>query len=272
MSNPVRIFIAIPTDDGARSDFWQSIVTLITKKNNIFPPDVTFDYGTLAGDSLITRARNNLTHDFLHKTEDDYLLFLDSDLQFTPEDIKRLVDNRKEDAVVCGQYALKQPELRFCWNPLAGQVTGPDGLLKVREAGTGCMLIPRKLLEKFREEFSALEYIDDIFKDKRMSFFDVGVIPVSKEKSRYYSEDYLFCRRVRQLGFSVYVDTEILMLHHGWIAYPLSDDFLIKAIVSRAPTPELLQSYLEDIDKAAKEQWKPPCLPDTQKPSENSKA
>ena len=255
MENKTTVCICIPVDDGARQEFWVSLITLMNCAPLLFQ-DVTLELKTNNGDSLITRARNNLTHEFLTKSEADYLLFLDTDLEFTPQDIKRLIDQRKEDAVVCGQYAIKQAELRMVYIPLKGEQVGPDDLLKVAQAGTGCMLIPRKILEAFKEKFPSLEYTDDNAKDKRFSFFDVGVVKETETWSRYYSEDYLFCRRVRQLGFPVYLDIGILLKHLGWIAYPLSDDYLIDALVSRAPTRELLQSYLDDIDKAASARWK----------------
>jgi hypothetical protein len=276
---PVSICICLPVDDGARHEFWQSLMHLVTTKDQLFAgDDVSFAVHVNPGDSLITRSRNNLTHDFLHKTECDYLLFLDTDLDFVPDDIKRIVDARREDAVVCGQYAIKTAELRFCYNRLPGETVGSDDLLKVAECGTGCMLIPRKILEAYREAFkSKLEYTDDQFKDKRISFFDVGVIAETTDKSRYLSEDWLFCRRVRQLGFSVYVDTAVLLGHHGWIRYPLSDEMLVTAIASRclgsteADGKAILRDFLRSIDKAAKARWKQIYKPSCQEPLEPCK-
>jgi hypothetical protein len=268
----VKISICLPVDDGARHDFWLSLMGLITRKDDFFSADdVGFEVQVNPGDSLITRSRNNLAHDFLHKTDCDYLLFLDTDLDFQPEDIKRLIDRRREDAVVCGQYAIKTAELRMCYNKLAGEAVSPDGLLKVAESGTGAMLIPRGILEAYRAKHKVLEYTDDQFKDKRISFFDVGVVQTGPEISRYLSEDWLFCRRIRQLGFSVYVDTGILLGHHGWIRFPLSDEFLISAIASRCigtdiyEAKQILKSFRQDIDRATKARWKQIYKPDSRK-------
>lgn len=134
------------------------------------------------------------------------------------------------------------------------------------------MLIPRKIFETYRDAFPSLHYRDDQQKDDRVSFFDVGVIKETPTRNRYYSEDYLFCRRVRQLGFSVYVDTNIELGHHGWIRYPLSDDDLVRAIASRAVSPEKLQGFLQDIDRAAKARWIQPLPQSSQQPLEHYKA
>lgn len=96
MSEPYTICLAFPIDDGARSEFWKSLTSLILGKDEYFSDEpVSFLLLNLCGDSLITRARNNLAHDFLHKTNADYLLFIDSDLDFTLEDIKTLITKRK---------------------------------------------------------------------------------------------------------------------------------------------------------------------------------
>ena len=264
---PVHIVIAVPVDDGARSEFWLSLLSLIITVPTVFKKNVTFELKTNPGDSLITRSRNNLTHEFLHATNGDYLLFLDTDLDFTPQDIKRLVQNRREDAVVCGQYAIKQAGLRFCYNPLKGEVEDQNGLLRVAEAGTGCMLIPRKILQTIADKGRArLEYTDDQFKDKRISFFDVGVVG-----GRYLSEDWLFCRRVRECGFSVLIDLEVLMGHHGWIRYPLPDEHLVEAVSSRCANKELHHDYRQRIDRAVKARWTQPSKAGSAKASRNSK-
>ncbi len=225
-------------------------MSLVMRKDELFADDdVSFICNFNPGDSLVARARNNLAHNFL-RTDADYLLFLDTDLDFSPEDIKKLIDRRRDDAVVCGQYAIKQPELRYCYNKIQGEQVGPDGLLKVGEAGTGCMLIPRKILEDIRDKMPALAYTDDVFRDKRVSFFNVGVVG-----GRYLSEDWLFCRYCYQLGYSVYVHTEILLGHHGWMRYPLPEPFLVEAVASRCPNQELLDMFKSKIDIAAHGRW-----------------
>ncbi len=251
----VTIFIAVPVDNGSVPQFWKSYTDLMSA--DVLADDYQFETFQLIGDSLITRARNNLTHIFLTASKADYMLFLDSDLEFNPADIKRVLDKRKEDAVVCGQYALKEPKLQLVRTTIVGETVDADGLIKVAEAGTGCMLIPRKVLEAIKAKRPDLEYTCDAHKDKRVSFFDVGVVPY-KDGKRYMSEDWMFCRRVREQGFAVYVVNDVLLLHYGWQSFPLKDDELIEAIASRVkPDDEqTLQSYLRDIDTATRARWK----------------
>ncbi len=42
---------------------------------------------------------------------------------------------------------------------------------------------------------------------------------VERESERYLSEDYAFCRRWRDLGGRIYVDTQSKLTHHGSYTY-----------------------------------------------------
>ena len=59
---------------------------------------------TVGGESLITRARNNLLHIFRTTPEAAHLLFIDADISFDPEEIFTMFDGD----VVGGIYPLKQ--------------------------------------------------------------------------------------------------------------------------------------------------------------------
>ncbi len=214
------------------------------------------DFKWLNGDSLITRARNNLAHQFIYQTECDYLLFLDSDLDFTPEQIVRLISHRIE-GVVCAQYPIKQIDHRWCWNGIPGEVADERGLLKVAEAGTGAMLIHRKVFEAMREKGGeSIAYTDDTFKDERHSYFDCGVT-----NGRYRSEDWMFCRRARQTGFAVYIDTQLVFGHVGWIRYPLTSEQLIHGLISRCAGFDDLPALKAQIDTIAESKWTPSLPP-----------
>ena len=58
----------------------------------------------LTGDSLVTRARNKVVKKFLD-TDGEYLLFIDSDIIFTQNDIIKLRNNNKN---LCGGVYLKK--------------------------------------------------------------------------------------------------------------------------------------------------------------------
>lgn len=173
------------------------------------------------GDSLICRARNNIVHDFLMNPcigQPEYLIFLDTDIIFTPDQIFRLLSHRIE-GIVCGQYFLKQAKRQPVYNTINGEKPNKQGLMKVADAGTGCMVIHRNVFKVMREKIEQSHwYTCDQNKDRRFSFFNAG--PVN---GRYLSEDWLFCHRARALGIPVYVDTKVTVGHVGWASYPLPE-------------------------------------------------
>ncbi len=115
----------------------------------------------LQGDSLVNRARNNLAFMFLkgsvrmhpdgkerlHKYE--WMLFLDTDLIFSPQDIATIymLGRERGPDVYCGAYPIKKLKPAIVFNQMAGHKPDKDGVVQVRESGTGFMLIHRKVFE-----------------------------------------------------------------------------------------------------------------------------
>lgn len=252
-----KVFIALPIYGGVQSVFFQSLIRFVQK------PTVNYQIGFNCGDSLVSRARNNLVAQFL-KSECTHLLFLDSDLEFQPEQISQLVNHGAE--IVCGVYPKKQKELAYVFNIFDG-LTEPDknGLLPVKCAGTGAMLIRREVLEKMQEAYPALRYDDDDGAGacSKWDFFKVGVWPCAevprrkfpavsvsgkydlpkevikglqamRQESRHLSEDWFFCYLAWNLGIPTFADLRNLFYHwDGGTRYPIGD--IPKTILASPP-------------------------------------
>ena len=195
----------------------------------------------LPGDSLVNRARNNLAKRFLDgfpgqdgagnavTVQHDWMLFLDTDLVFRPEDVERLyqLGLKRGPGVYCGAYPIKQLKPKVVFNNMPNCVPDVDGIVEVRESGTGFMLIHREVFEKMKEKFrDEIEYDVDMGVHTgepviSWDFFSVGVFfdPDLKRK-RFLSEDWYFCQRWRKMGGKVLLDTKISCNHIGTFAYP----------------------------------------------------
>lgn len=216
----MKLFIALPVYGGYHPDFVHSLLALMMRRpcHLVIRPCV--------GDSLVARARNRLCADFL-ASDCTHLLFLDTDLIFSVEHIERLISHgwEKDLGLVCGLYAKKQRELAWVCNLLdTPEEPQANGLQRVKYAGTGCMMIPRGILDLMRARWPEIEYHPDDgdAPGVKWDFFGTGVRDFGGRR-RYLSEDWLFCQRVLDLGKDIWMDTQVVLKHVGEAVYPLAE-------------------------------------------------
>lgn len=198
---------------------------------------------TVVNESLITRARNEVVKHFL-MSDCTHLFFIDADISFKPEDVLQVVAHNKD--IVVGAYPLKGVR----WENLEdmtgikdveevkrrvteyvinfefeteedyknGRLPVVEGLVAIKDAGTGFMCIKRNVLEKIIEANPQIVYqkeskflINEQDDGARWAVFDTEI----EDGWRYLSEDYLFCRRWQRLGGKVWLDPTILLNHTG---------------------------------------------------------
>jgi hypothetical protein len=187
------------------------------------------------GDALITRARASLISQFLDDPTATHLLFIDADIGFEPEQVLRLI--------ACGadMCAAVYPIKRIDWdkvkttiqdgraNPAAaalkyvfevddpGAVVEKGGLIKVRYAGTGFLMIRRGALEKMCAHYPQLRYRRDhsvdaaSASDNRFALFECMIA----DDGTYLSEDFAFCKRWTDIGGEIWADLDSKLRHVG---------------------------------------------------------
>jgi GT2 family glycosyltransferase len=167
------------------------------------------------GNGLLSKLRNRVVKTFLDSTDSDWLLLIDSDEQLSVAAFDQLINtaHHLERPVVAGLVfaAFKDEGIYPKPVPAIFQDT-PEGFLplfkydrnavfEIDACGTGCILIHRSVLEKMRETA-------DPHQGPNWCWFWDG--PLNGE---WISEDLLFSRRVRQLGFPIYVNTAAILPH-----------------------------------------------------------
>ncbi len=237
-----HIFVSTPCYGcRANSQFFQSIVNLQAKCLNW---GVKLSINFLGNESLITRARSLQTEQFFI-SDATHLLFLDSDIVFDPVSILRLlafegdvrgcvyakkglnfeaVKNAKTD----DPNKLRELALNFNMNlnPKTTQHKIKNGFIEVYELATGCMMIPRHVIEKIRTTYwDEMHATNDIpgsenTVPKYCVIFDTGICPESR---RYLSEDYFFCSLVRHCGMTIHADIVYPLAHIGAIDFETSE-------------------------------------------------
>jgi hypothetical protein len=241
-----KVFIGLPIYGGVFPAFFVSVVNLIKSG------ELHGEIHPVIGDSLVSRARNRIVADFL-KSDCTHLLFLDCDLQFNPKQVKQLLGHGEHCPIVCALYPKKQVELAWVMNIFTGvQTPDQNGLLPVKCAGTGAMLIRRDVIQKMQEAYPSLRYDEDAGgAGSKYDLFKVGTWPCAeiprlefpqkpvdsqfdlpkeipaqlvkmRDESRYLSEDWFFCYLAWNLGIPTFIDTRNVFRHwDGCTSYPV---------------------------------------------------
>jgi hypothetical protein len=202
---------------------------------------IGLDLLMLAGDSLITRARNRIAAQFLEAPRFTHLMFIDADIGYGAEQFLRLVE--RDADIAAGIYPLKQLDwaklreralrgdanleaasLSYVLSGRQGgggtmRVQSRGGFASVEHAGTGFMLIRRSVFERMIERFPELEFAhthlatgDAAAPRRQYAFFDTSI---DREAGTYLSEDYTFCRRWKAMGGEIWVDLRSRLSHVG---------------------------------------------------------
>lgn len=192
-----------------------------------------FRYRVMSNESLITRARNMLARDFIEDESMDYLLFIDSDVGFTEVDVfrliaadrdmaagvypkKRIVWDTVRKAALAGKDKIEDYIGEFVFNLIDKDKDGsPDeqGMLEVREAATGFLMIKRKVFEVLEPHVPTYkEYRHDGTLFETKDYFQIGV---SEKTGFYVSEDYFFCNLWREHGGQIFINPYINLSHTG---------------------------------------------------------
>jgi hypothetical protein len=237
-----KIFVATPCYGGMLTEaYFRSMVRTLTFFNQ---HQIPIAFGTIANESLVTRARNVLVAYFLQSNY-SRLLFIDADIEFQVEDVLKLIAHNKE--VCVGAYPkkgvnwqrirdsiLRKPTEEISDRDIAAagsdyainfkfvnrdlkQIAIENGVIKLHDGATGFMMIKREAIDKMIAAYPELKYNNDLntppdLQDFFYAFFDTMIDPKDK---RYLSEDYTFSRRWQDIGGDIWLDPTISLNHYG---------------------------------------------------------
>ena len=175
-----KLFVATPMYGGQNSGMYMK--ACLDLQGLCFQYGIEIRFSFLFNESLITRARNYLVDEFI-RSEFTHLLFIDSDINFDPNDVLAMIAIDKD--IIGGPYPKKSINWKnialamsmnptispgeldaltgdYVFNPVPGtssfRVTEP---LEVMEIGTGYMMVKRHVFDKFREAYPKLNYKPD---------------------------------------------------------------------------------------------------------------
>lgn len=223
----------------------------------------------LFNESLIQRARTYCMDEFM-RSDSTHMLFIDADIGFNAEDVLAMLALQDEENPDC-QYSIvtgAYPKKMISWekvkaacdlghadeDPRALQEFVGDYVfnlventktfklsepVEVAEAGTGFMMITKETVRAFEKANPHLLYTPDHARTANFDgerqiylYFHCEIDP--QAGNRYLSEDYWFCKKVRDAGKKVWVLPWIRLNHTG--TYCFGGSLAALATIGASPT------------------------------------
>jgi hypothetical protein len=211
---------------------------------------IPYSVTTSANESLVSRARCHMVAYMMANPKATHLMFIDADINFNCQDILHMLQHDKD--IVVGAYPKKDLDwrelerkikqgkqrtvdelkalgskyaLNFDWyvNPETNgrEIQNKDGLIKLKDAATGFMLIKREAILKMIDAYPELYFHNDLDLPEEEAKWTYLLFDVmhEQETKRYLSEDYAFCRRWQKIGGEVWLDPLIELDHVGHFTF-----------------------------------------------------
>lgn len=188
---------------------------------------------TQTNDALITRARSVAVSHWWRQYPSDVFLMIDSDIVFEPADAMRITDRcRNGYPIIAGAYAIRDGTSIASRIRPGESVTFTAGAepVEIDYAATGFLAVHRSVID------AMIPTLPICHADQSYAFwpfFDTQIVTLPNGNSEYLSEDWDFCLKARELGFSIYIDPSIRLGHLGLKEFRLEDVAANAAPVAR---------------------------------------
>ena len=228
----VKLFLSTPCYGGLCLEKY--MIGVIKLQLLLIREGIQLMIDTTENESLVHRARNVAIGRFMQKTDAEYFMFIDADVDFDPGSVVRLVKSGHDVSVaiypkkvVMWEQAKKAVEagderdMAMLSSSLVANIgaihrTVENGFVEVLDGPTGFMVITRTALDKMHEHYKdELNCVNDHQNrdfDEYCALFDCMIDP---DNRRYLSEDYAFCRRWQQIGGKIFADCATTLGHVG---------------------------------------------------------
>jgi hypothetical protein len=191
-----KVFIGTVSSNAALSAYY---VTSLFNSQKALSKDVEFCLDIIINEPLIQLARNKLLSVFL-ESDCDQLIFIDSDQAWAPNDLLKLINSDKD--FIGAPVILKTSNN---YNVSFDRVSN-DELMEVDFVGTGFLKISKKVAKAVWDISEEYKEGDSLNK----MAFEIKIID-----GNIMSEDFVFCKKWKDLGGKIFIDPSIDPYHIG---------------------------------------------------------
>ena len=210
-----KIHVCTPSYDGTVGvDYLQGILdaSLDERFSN-------FNLSFISDSSWVAKSRNQLLSIFMSNVGSTHILFIDSDIGFSPEDIGKLISCNKY--IISGCYPKRTYPVQYPFLLMDQKNSDPEAnILECAGLPGGFLLIKREAIEILKDAYPELKLKntgpDNKVNEEYYGFFSTFV---DKNTQEHHSEDYSFCVRWRKLGGKLWIHSEVDLSHSGKLKY-----------------------------------------------------
>lgn len=223
----MKILIAIPAYNGAVGE--KTLTGVYETTRDFVREGISISLITSVNNSIIHHARSDLANFFINCTDATHILWVDADVGFHSEDVRKLV--ALETDFACGTYPKKTYPLRYtCALPKEGVVWNEERTaIEVAHVGAGFCLMTRHAYERIALNQPELRYVPtsesrevtEAEKNNSFHFYDT----YTSSSGTLVGEDYAFCKRFRDAGGRIWLSPDIALTHvgnHVFTGHPLT--------------------------------------------------
>jgi hypothetical protein len=202
----------------------------------------------IRNESLITRGRNNLIAKSMSDPNMTHVLFIDSDITWDPSSVLKLIIGDKE--LSGGIYPIKKYHwdrltkenmesimerknlsynkhltetqllyhnlLHYNFNYLNNNNRIENNMMEIYTLATGFMMLKRECIDKMIAAYPQYKYTDDCgFLQGDENKYAYALFDCAIVNDHYFSEDWMFCHRWKEIGGKIFVDITIDLVHTG---------------------------------------------------------
>ena len=195
----------------------------------------------ITNNSLLINARNAMVAKFL-TSKYDKLILLDADVGISPNDLLQCISNSYDVVGVSFprrvpnyQRVLEKKDKINTIDDVRKYInewivhTNPQFISKYEETqpylqvdgmGAALMVLSRDVCQQLFHEYKHLYYEDtfDFLNDEEQKYL-VNYFEMELEDGQFYSEDFSFCRKVKRLGYRMFIYTPAKVCHSGEFNY-----------------------------------------------------
>lgn len=159
----------------------------------------------LANESILPMARNELFN-LAYKEKYDTMVFIDDD-EYWKEQVLIDIILSEKDVVTVPVVNKGDEEISFnVWLPKNKEVDGKDGYIKAIKTGTGFLKLSRKVIVELYESNTEL-----VFRNRKLR----NICEYTHEDGSFIGEDIALCRKITELGYTIWVNPHYTVYHIG---------------------------------------------------------